>query len=130
VAAVFAAVFAAVLRSCRDAPGSPAAGQHASLSPLVRLLPACGTCPSVDAPNGALRDRACRRRRLACVTVWEARRQDVEEFAEYTAEKIVKFKGEFLYTSLLRKLLQVSPPFSRTRSPRPVLVICSLSLSS
>jgi hypothetical protein len=29
----------------------------------------------------------------------------VEEFAEYTAEKIVKFEKEFLYTTLLRKLL-------------------------
>jgi len=35
-----------------------------------------------------------------------SKQKDVEEFAEYTAEKIVKFKGEFLYTSLLRKLLQ------------------------
>mmetsp|Transcript_103480 Transcript_103480/g.166833 ORF Transcript_103480/g.166833 Transcript_103480/m.166833 type:complete len:289 (+) Transcript_103480:918-1784(+) len=35
-----------------------------------------------------------------------SKQKDVEEFAEYTAEKIIKFKGEFLYTSLLRKLLQ------------------------
>lgn len=37
---------------------------------------------------------------------YSSKQKDVEEFAEYTAEKIVKFKGEFLYTSLLRKLLQ------------------------
>lgn len=37
-----------------------------------------------------------------------SKQKDVEEFAEYTAEKIVKFKGEFLYTSLLRKLLQTT----------------------
>lgn len=35
-----------------------------------------------------------------------SKQKDVEEFAMYTAEKIVKFNGEFLYTTLLRKMLQ------------------------
>lgn len=34
-----------------------------------------------------------------------SKQKDVEEFAQYTAEKIVKFQSEFLYTTLLRKLL-------------------------
>lgn len=35
-----------------------------------------------------------------------SKQKDVEEFADYTSAKIVKFKGEFLYTTLLRKMLQ------------------------
>ncbi|EKX51534.1 hypothetical protein GUITHDRAFT_161553 [Guillardia theta CCMP2712] len=35
-----------------------------------------------------------------------SKQKDVEEFAEYTAAKIIKFQDEFLYLALIRKLLQ------------------------
>ena len=58
-----------------------------------------------------------------------SKQKDVEEFAEYTAEKIVKFKSEFLYTTLLRKLLaETTKTLGLSLSLSPSLPL-SLSLS-